>query len=99
MTAATTKPEFKVLARKLADESIVTKALSRFLEQIFEEVHAAEIAPLQAANADLTKSLREMRERLIKVRDASQFSPAGQHEINEIIAASWRVLNFEGKPA
>lgn len=61
MTAATSKPEFRKLARELAGESIVTKALSRFLEQIFEEVHTAEIAPLQKRIHELEGELAALR--------------------------------------
>ncbi len=43
----TKKAAFKALARDLARESMVTKALGRFLEQIFEEVYDTEIKPLQ----------------------------------------------------
>lgn len=57
MTAATTNTAFRAMARELAQESIVTKALSRFLEQIFEEVHAAEIAPLQKRIVELEAAL------------------------------------------
>lgn len=57
MTAATTNKTFKDLAGELAKESIVTKALARFLEQIFEEMHAAEIAPLQKRIIELEAAL------------------------------------------
>lgn len=45
----TTKAQFKALARELAAESIVTKSLARFLEQVFEAVHEQEIKPLREA--------------------------------------------------
>lgn len=57
MTAATTNKTFKDLAGQLAKDSIVTKALARFLEQVFEDVHAAEIAPLQKRIAELEAAL------------------------------------------
>lgn len=61
MSAATSNSEFRKLARELAGESIVTKALARFLEQIFEEVHAAEIAPLQKRIRELEGELATLR--------------------------------------
>lgn len=57
MRAATKNKTFKDLAGELAKESIVTRALARFLEQIFEEVHAAEIEPLQKRVVELEKAL------------------------------------------
>lgn len=42
-------PTFKSLAADLARESIVTKCLARFLEQVIEEVHDTQIKPLRAA--------------------------------------------------
>jgi hypothetical protein len=59
MTAASSKPAFKALARELAAESIVTKALGRFLEQIFEDVHAQEIQPLLNRIRDLEAALEK----------------------------------------
>jgi hypothetical protein len=44
-----TRSEFKKLARDLARESIVTKALGRFIEQIIEEAHSQENERLAAA--------------------------------------------------
>lgn len=63
MTAATTNKAFKALAGDLAQESIVTQALARFLEQIFEEMHAAEIAPLQKRIQELEAALRRLLDR------------------------------------
>lgn len=63
MTAAASSQQFKALARELAGESIVTKALARFLEQIFEEVHAQEIKPLLQKIASLQTELDEANRR------------------------------------
>ncbi len=62
MTTASSKADFKALARELAGESIVTKALARFLEQIFEEVHEQEIKPLLQRTNDLVAELRKLQD-------------------------------------
>ena len=58
--AKRSKPEAtaKSLAREIAEDSIVTSALARLIEQIIEEVHASKIKPLRAALKDVVLQAR-----------------------------------------
>lgn len=69
--------DFRELAAELARESIVTKCLARFLEQVIEEVHDTQIKPL--------------REALKKIADGSQdpaMSAVANAALNETKRAS-----------
>lgn len=50
--------------RDIAADSIVTQALARLIEQIVEEIHAAEIAPMRRRTAQMENALRDAQKRL-----------------------------------
>jgi hypothetical protein len=53
--------DFAALATDLAKDSIVTRALARWIEQIIEEIHTSHIKPVKAENARLKAALTRIK--------------------------------------
>lgn len=66
------KPEVRQLARELAKDSIVTDALTQFIGQIVEEIHASKVAPAEARAERAESELAVIREALEEIYNCGQ---------------------------
>lgn len=54
-------PDFRDMAREIAQDSIVTQSLARLIEQIIEEIHETSIKPLRSELAAKDAEIERLR--------------------------------------
>ena len=68
---------YRKLAADIARDSIVTKALARFVEQTVSEIHESSVTPLEKRVTELEGALRSVRADLCRTQPLPKFSEVG----------------------